>query len=126
MWTFIFLGMGLLTLAVLAYLVSRFCKFALVRRLAGGRKALRILLAALITAGIAAGCWIFIDIINMAIILVHLGAIWLICDAAGHLLERRKRERGEAFAVSRENARNAARRADGGGRRRFRRTRRQS
>lgn len=99
MWAFIFLGMGILTLAVLVYLVSRFCKFAFVRRLAGGRKPLRILIAALFTAGIAAGCWIFIDMINMAIILVHLGAIWLICDGIGCLPGLRERSRNSGLCA---------------------------
>ena len=89
MWFFIFAGMAVAALAVLIFLVSRFGRFAFVNRIAGNRKRLRILLSVLLAAGMTAALWFLFDMINMVIILVHLGIIWLICDGLWYLMERR-------------------------------------
>ncbi len=95
MWFFIFVGMAVAALAVLIFLVSRFGRFAFVNRIAGDRKWLRILVSALLTAGMTAAFWLLFDTINMVIILVHLGVIWAVCDGLCYLAGRGSGRRPE-------------------------------
>lgn len=79
---FIFLGMGIACLAVLIFLISRFCKFSMLKR---QKKPVKMMLASLIVLAGAAAVGVLLDVINLAIILVHLGVIWILCDAADRL-----------------------------------------
>ena len=108
MWFFIFAGMAVAALAVLIFLVSRFGRFVFVNRIAGDRKWLRILVSALLTAGMTAAFWLLFDTINMVIVLVHLGIIWAVCDGLWYLTGRRsgcrlRRETGEQKIRSSES-----------------------
>ena len=60
------------------YLISRFRRFGIVKKLSGGRTWLSILLAVIPLAG-----WViyaFTDVVNALIILLHLALFWLIAD----------------------------------------------
>ncbi len=66
--------------AGLVYLFTRFQKFGVVRKLSGGRKAVRRLLACVPLLAIAA--YGFFDMVNAVIIVLHLAVFWLIFDLA--------------------------------------------
>ncbi|MBQ0000211.1 MAG: metallophosphoesterase [Clostridiales bacterium] len=89
MWVIIMLITLLATLAIFAYLVSRFCKFGFIRRLAGGNRRKEKLLGLLMVFIIGAGCMIWLDFINTAVILLHLGVFWMLFDLIWMIFFRR-------------------------------------
>ena len=68
------------------YLISRFRRFGIVKKLSGGRTWLSILLAVIPLAG-----WViyaFTDVVNALIILLHLALFWLIADIVTAVADR--------------------------------------
>lgn len=80
MWTLIFGAILLGGIIGIIYLVTRFARFSIVRKIAKGRKIICFLiglvpvLLLLFSTGIALGA------MNAAICIIHLMVIWLICD----------------------------------------------
>ncbi|MBE6760050.1 MAG: hypothetical protein E7554_08175, partial [Ruminococcaceae bacterium] len=93
MW-FAILGTALLfTVVGMIYLVSRFSKFGIVRKIAGERRWLRVLLGIVPMLGfVVYGCF---DTINMVVVLLHLAIFWLIADILCGIVSRIRRHRGE-------------------------------
>lgn len=86
MWIIIFALMLICSLAGLFYLLTRFKKFAYVKLIAKDSKKLQWLLAAvplLLIGGFA-----FINMFALIIVLIHLAAVWLICDAVGIIIKK--------------------------------------
>ena len=68
------------------YLISRFRRFGIVKKLSGGRTWLSILLAVIPLVG-----WViyaFTDVVNALIILLHLALFWLIADIVTAVADR--------------------------------------
>lgn len=97
MWTLIFIGMAIATLAMLMFLGSRFCRFDLVKRLSKDRKIIRIVIAVLIVLVLCISLHFLFGIINMPIILIHLGVIWAICDGIVYFIGRKKQIPGNCY-----------------------------
>ena len=68
------------------YLISRFRRFELMKRISGGRRALSWLLAAIPVAAIAG--FAFINVITMTVVYLHLILIWILCDLIGFLARK--------------------------------------
>lgn len=96
MWTFIFASLFFGMILGVIYLASRFAKFSFLRRLLGKNRFLRFMAGLVLVGLIALGIWAFLGTINMAIAILHLMAVWLICDGVGKLAERK---RGSRFSV---------------------------
>ena len=98
MWLAILAVALVLTAVGIVYLISRFGRFAVVRRLAGSRRFVRILLGAVPVAALAV--YGVFDIVNMVIILLHLAAFWLIADLATGLFSILRKRKADAAPVS--------------------------
>ena len=104
MWLAILGTAFVLMVAGLLYLYSRFRKFGIVRRIAGDRRWLLRLSAALpVLLLIVYGLF---DLVNMAIVVIHLAAFWLIGDAIAALIARIRRQCSRGTGQS-ENGREA-------------------
>ncbi len=104
MWLAILGTAFVLMVAGLLYLYSRFRKFGIVRRIAGDRRWLLRLSAALpVLLLIVYGLF---DLVNMAIVVIHLAAFWLIGDAIAALIARIRKHRSRCAGQS-ENGREA-------------------
>lgn len=95
MWAMIFASLFLGMIAGAIYLASRFAKFSFVRRLAGKGRLLRFAAGLVLVGLMAAGVWALLGAINAAITILHLMAVWLICDGVSRLAERK---RGKKFS----------------------------
>ncbi|NLT07884.1 MAG: metallophosphoesterase [Ruminococcus sp.] len=97
MWIIIFGLMLICGIGGLIFLLTRFRRFGLVRKLAGDNKRLSWILAGIPLLIIGASA--FISIFAFVVILIHLTVFWLICDLAAHILKRiTKKEVGRYYA----------------------------
>lgn len=93
MWAFIFGTLILGSVLSIVYLVSRFARFAVIRRASGNRKIVRILLGLLPVGLLAWGLWAFMGMMNAEICLLHLTVVWLICDGIGRIVEKKRKKK---------------------------------
>lgn len=97
MWGFILTALILLSVLSIIYLAGRFARFSMIHKIAKGRKSIRFL------AGLALAVLIFFGlerafgIINAEICILHCVAFWLLCDAAGRLVEKKRFARKGQF-----------------------------
>ena len=89
MWIVIFGLMFAGMIAGIIYLYTRFERFGLVRRIAGGRKPVRRILAFVPILIIA--CFYLIDGMNTIVVVLHLMIFWLIGDIIGHVIHKKRR-----------------------------------
>lgn len=82
----------LFALAGMWYLVSRFHKFQVIKRVAERSRVLSWIFAVIPVAAIA--CFAFIGITALVVIILHLVLIWLLCDLAAYII---KKVRGKQF-----------------------------
>ena len=93
MWIVIFALMLICGIGGLVYLLTRFRKFAFMKKLSGGKKFLSWFLAAVPLLMI--GCFWFINMFALIVVLIHLALFWLIADLIGLAVRRvRKRKAG--------------------------------
>ena len=82
--------------AGMIYILTRFRKFGVVKRLSGGRKGLSWLLAAIPVA--AMGVWCFLNPIMAVIAVIHLLVFWLLSELLGWIVHRiTKRKQGKVY-----------------------------
>lgn len=94
MWALILGSLVLGSVLGMIYLVSRFMKFPIVRKAAGGKKLPALLLGILAVAGIVCGTGAAFGAINAEIVVLHLVFVWLVCDGAYRIAEKK---RGKKF-----------------------------
>lgn len=95
MWALIFASLFFGMIVGVIYLASRFAKFFFLRRLLGKSRILRFAAGLLITILLSVGIGAILGTINAAISILHLMAVWLLCDGIGWLAERK---RGRKFS----------------------------
>lgn len=93
MWTLIFGSIVLATILGVVYLVSRFARFSIVRRLARDKKILSFGIGMIPVILIFLATWLTLGSINAMICIIHLMAIWLICDGVSKLVERKRKKK---------------------------------
>lgn len=94
MWRMIFISLALGTVLGALYLASRFAKFALIRKIAKGRKFPGLLAGLFVAALMVLVVRETLGTINAAICVMHLMAVWLLCDLVGWIT---KKKRGVPF-----------------------------
>ncbi len=93
MWILIFGSIVLATVLGAIYLVSRFARFPIIQQVAKGKKIISFGLGLIPVVLIFLAVWITLGSINAMICIIHLMAIWLLCDGISKLVEKkRKRE----------------------------------
>lgn len=93
MWMFILLALFVGFILGVVYLVSRFAKFSVIQKAAGGRKAIRFVLGAVCVIPPLFAAAMLIGTINAAMIVIHLTVFWMLCDMIGRLVEKRRKEK---------------------------------
>nr|WP_300837142.1 metallophosphoesterase [uncultured Acetatifactor sp.] len=94
MWTFIFGALAFGSVLGILYLISRFAKFRVIQRIAGEKKLLSFLLGIVLVLALAIGIRAGLGTINAAISILHLMAVWLVCDGVSKVMEKK---RGKKF-----------------------------
>lgn len=94
MWAIIFLSLIIGAAAGFFYLISRFYRFAYVKRIARGNKPVRAVTAAASVLVITAAVWFSLGSVNAVVCVLHLVVFWLFCDFVFRLAEKK---RGRAF-----------------------------
>ena len=94
MWTFIFGALAFGSVLGILYLISRFAKFRVIQRIAGEKKLLAFLLGIVPVLALAIGIRAGLGTINAAISILHLMAVWLVCDGVSKVMEKK---RGKKF-----------------------------
>ncbi len=97
MWFFIFIAMGVTTLASFLYLCSRFYKFGYVRRIGGERRPVRILLAALPTVLIVGVSYLTMGSMNAMVVMIHFLIIWVLCDLCSLLIQKKRESKSKRY-----------------------------
>lgn len=93
MWALIFGAIILATIISIIYLVSRFAKFSIVHKIARDKKGVCFIIGLLSVIFIFIGIWITIGSINAMICIMHLMAIWLLCDGINRILEMKRKKK---------------------------------
>lgn len=93
MWIAIFLVMLLLTGAGIRYIVTRIARFQLIQRLAGGKKRSAIVFSSLIAGLFAVLLFLTMGIWNLMVVLLHVLAIWGLCDWIAGFIEKKGRSK---------------------------------
>lgn len=94
MWTLILCFLVLGTILGIVYLANRFSRFSIVHKVAKERKIFCFLLGLLPVILILLGTGVILGPINGEICILHVVAIWMICDGISRLAEKR---RGKEF-----------------------------
>lgn len=89
MWIVIFLVMLLLTGAGIRYIVTRIARFQLIQRLAGGKKRSAMVCSSLIAGLIAILLFLTMGIWNLMVVLLHVLAIWGLCDLIANFIVKK-------------------------------------
>ena len=100
MWILIMITMALLVLAILAYLTSRVMHFSILLRLANGSKKRLAVYAALIALFVIVNLYLSLDLINAAIVLLHLGIFWILFDLAAFVIRKCRKSEPAHASVS--------------------------
>ena len=90
MWALILGGLVLASVLGMIYLVSRFMKFPIVRKAAGGKRFPALLLGILAVAGIVCGTGAAFGAINAELVVLHLVIVWLVCAGAYRIAEKKR------------------------------------
>lgn len=85
-WAIIFGGAILGAIASIFFLWSRFCKFAIVRKIAKDRKWLRRLLGLIPMAVFGVFAWM--NVVNTAIVMIHMSIYWFIAELIGKIVKK--------------------------------------
>ncbi len=83
MWAAIFISLFIAAGAGFIYLITRFRKFNIVKKLAGNRRWFALLIGFCITAVAFVVMMFSMNIMNAMICMLHLVLFWLLCDFAG-------------------------------------------
>lgn len=94
MWMALLSALLLGTACGMAYLSSRFAKFAFVQKAAKGKKWLRFAIGLAFAVAILLGTGAAFGLINAGLCILHLVFFWLACDGVSKLMERK---RGKKF-----------------------------
>ena len=97
MWALIFGSIFLGAVLGIIYLSGRFARFAVVQKYAKGRKGRGFLLGFLPVLLILLGTGISLGTINAMIIILHLMAIWLLCEIVSKLVEKGRKKKFEKY-----------------------------
>ena len=94
-WFIVLSLLGLMGLASLVYLVTRFRKFSFMQKLAEKHKALSWLCA----AAMVSLFFLFglINVYAVVVVLLHLAIIWIICDIFAAIVAKRRVKRSERY-----------------------------
>lgn len=95
MWALIFAFLIIGMIVGVIYLSSRFAKFFFLRKLLGKSRILRFVAGLFIVGLLALGIGALLGVINAAIAVLHLTAVWLLCDGVSRLTEWK---RGRKFS----------------------------
>ncbi len=95
MWALIFASLIIGMIVGVIYLSSRFAKFFFLRKLLGKSRILRFVAGLFIVGLLALGIGALLGVINAAIAVLHLMAVWLLCDGVSRLTEWK---RGRKFS----------------------------
>lgn len=93
MWAFIFGALIFGSIISIVYLASRFARFSVVRKAAGDRRGVRILIGLLLAGLAVCGMWAFMGTINAEICIIHLTVVWLVCDGIGKIVEKKRQKK---------------------------------
>ncbi len=91
MWQFLMIFLMAAALASAVYLTGRFYKFAWTGRLAGGRRWLQLLLAAVPVVLILGGAWLTMGSFNAVVVLLHLVVIWALSDLVSFIVTKTRK-----------------------------------
>lgn len=94
MWGMIFGALALGSVLGILYLISRFARFRIVQKATKGKKIFGFLTGLVPVLAIALGTGAALGEINAAIVILHLVAFWLLCDAVSKITEK---VRGKKF-----------------------------
>ena len=98
MWAFIFLAFSVFSIIGVVYLVTRVHRFSFVRRFGETHRVLAWLISVPPVAMLA--LFLLINTYAAAVAVVHVLAIWLLCDLAAFLIRKiRKKERGTRYVA---------------------------
>lgn len=97
MWFFIFGALILAAVLGNIYLVSRFARFSIIHKAARGRRIVRCIIGAVMVILLFAGTWVGLGAINAMLVIIHLMAIWLICDGINGIMKRRRKVDSEKY-----------------------------
>ena len=89
MWLFIFGGFLLAAFIGILYLISRFARFTIVKKAAGGKKAVSLVMGFVLVMVLVLAAGGTLGAINAGICMIHLTVIWLLCDAASGIIKRK-------------------------------------
>ena len=81
------------------FLITRFSKFALIKKISGEKRALRAFFGFLILALLTIVLCFTLDYINTVLILIHLTIVWLICEAAGLIIRKIRKKSFKRYYV---------------------------
>ena len=96
MWAFIFLAFSVFSIVGVVYLVTRVHRFSFVRKLGESHPVLAWLVSIPPVAILA--LFLLINTYAAAVVVVHVLAIWLLCDLVAFLIRKcRKKERGTRY-----------------------------
>ena len=96
MWTFIFLAFSVFSIVGVVYLVTRVHRFSFVRKFGETHRVLAWLISIPPVALLA--LFLLINTYAAAVVVVHVLAIWLLCDLVAFVLRKcRKKERGKRY-----------------------------
>lgn len=93
MWRLIFRGLVLGTVLGILYLSSRFAAFGFVKRLAKGKRLLCFVVGLMLISALTAAAAKLLGTINAEIAMIHLLAIWLICDLISLIAEKKRKKK---------------------------------
>ncbi len=93
MWILIFGSIVLATVLGIIYLVSRFARFPIIQQVAKGKKIISFGLGLIPVVLIFLAVWITLGSINAMICIIHLMAIWLLCDGISKLVEKKRKRK---------------------------------
>ena len=100
-WLILAIAAMSLSAAGILYLVSRICRFPLIRSAAGGSRAKRILLSSALAAALCLALYFALGLVNFMICILHIAGIWLLTELASFII--RKIRRTKNHLLSSEN-----------------------
>lgn len=93
MWLYILGGLMAGTLISIGYLTSRFARFSILHKVSKGKNFIRLGIAFVLVMLMIVFLGMFFGMINAEICILHLVAIWIICDIIGRFAEKKSRKK---------------------------------
>ena len=98
MWMMIMAALILVLLIGIIYLITRFCKFSIIKKLSHENKWIEIFISSVLVIIVFVVSWLLLDLMNAIIILLHLAVIWLIGDFITFIVQKiRKQDFGRYY-----------------------------